>query len=755
MRFRLIILSLLPTALLSGGMAAAGVDLSVTPTVRTHTEVLKGSRTEFTVEVAGRTPPVNRSLELTGPAEDVRIKVEGQLDFSSIEALVAGLTRPTMTDEEKVKACFYFAVNNFYDRGASGCDDPLEYVNLWGFSYCGEFGVALNALWKAAGFKTVFLNPVTLGLPSGHSLSAVHYDNQWHLYDSRLRGYFLNRDNKTVASLIELDRDDDLIRRAVDFSGGMNNGHWSYTTVFLQYFNAQSDWLDGFNAHFDNLTLFNRNCPRWDSRLDLRKGEKLTLNWTSQGKWWNRKDLSPRWKELHVGEGHESMTVPPIIYANGTLEFKCDPGNYRQQAREFSGIRVKESKTPVFQPSRAGKTGWVVYQVRVPYFIPSLSVEARGYRKSSADVLSVEISTDEGRSWIPLWTASETGELKIRLTTDETQRVTMYSPNKYSCLLRFGLESAKSAADVNLGDIRIVTDLYYRQMSLPALRQGSNRVAWSARPGDSRRPELTFNWLEDTNILLSEDRPCEGDPVTLTGLVKNDGDSPARDVLVRFYDGDPAQGGRQIGDDQVIPLIEAGATGQVQIQWLTVQRQIGAGKGFSMAQHQEVGGYTHNTLYLGVDPGDRIAETDEGNNITSREVIVYNMANLILYHPSFITFDRRGPKVRVSAMVRNQNLYGLLPRAREARNVTVRFYDGQPVRPKGSRNYKTDNLIGESVIPSIAPGEFGTAKVDWQVEGLSGRHLVYVVVDMEDQIPEIWQGGRHSWSPLKKEIIFE
>jgi len=742
--------------LLVGSRAAAKVDLSVAPTPRSHTEVIRSSGAEFTIDVTGRTPPVNRSIELVGPAQDVRIKVEGGLDFSSIKALVESLTTPSMTDEEKAKACFYFAVNNFYDRVGSGCDDPLEYVNLWGFSYCGEFGLTLNALWKAAGLNTVFLNPVTLGLPSGHTLSAVYYDNQWHLYDSRLRGYFLNWDNKTVASLIELDRDDNLIRRAVDFTGGMNNGHWSYATVFLQFFNAQSDWLDGFNAHFDNLTLFNGNCPRRDPRLDLRENEKLTLNWSNQGKWWSRKDLSPRWKELHPGGESIWETVPPIIYSNGTLEQKIDPGKYAKQAQDFSGIRAKGSKQPAFQPSVAGKKGYVIYKVRVPYFIPSMSVRATGYRKSKDDVLSVEISTDEGKSWLALCEAEGTGEVRIDLSTDQTQRVTMYSPNKYSYLVRFSLEASKSTADVTLGDIRIVTDLFYRAMSLPSLKQGTNKVVYSDRSKGRQKRELSFNWLEDTNILLSDDRPCAGDEVLLTGVVRNNGDTPARDVVIRFYDGNPAGDGEKIGEDQVIPLIKPGETGEAQVRWRAVQRRIDVSTGLVLAPQKERRGYgyTHNTLYLEVDPEDRLAETDETNNLASRELIVYNMANLILYHPSFITFDRRGDKVRVSAMVRNQNLYGLLPRAREARNVRVSFYDGQPVRPRRSRNYKTENLIDEAVIPSIAPGEFGTAKVEWDVKELSGRHLVYVVVDMEDRIPEIWQNDRRTWMPIKKEIIF-
>ncbi len=733
---------------MAAGLSAARPDLTVAPGVRSHTQAIKGGRAEFVIEVAGRTPPVNRSIEVEGPAEDVRIRIEGGLDFSSIEALAASLATPGMTDEEKAKACFYFAVRNFYDRGSRGCDDPLEYVNLWGHSWCGNYARFLSAIWEAAGLPTVYLNPV-IGLPSGHGIAAVYYDNQWHMYDSRLRGYFLNRDNRTVASLVELDRDDDLIRRGLDYDNRMM-GHWDFFTIMVNYFNAASDWYDGYNGHFDNANLFNRDCPKWDPRLNLRSGEKLTLGWSNRGKWWSRKDLSPRWLKLHPREGHEAKTVPPLIYANGALEFNVDPRHFKKQAQEFSGIRSAGGASPAFRPSAADTEGYVVYRVRVPYFIPSMRVLAEGFRKSAEDSLAVEISTDEGRSWQSLWRAEDTGKLAVDVATDLTQQITWYSAHKYSYLVRFRLLASRSVADAALGNIRILTDLYYRPMILPALKPGANRLDYSDRSAGRHQRRVTFNWLEDTNILLSDDRPCEQDPITITALVTNGGEVEARNVVVRFYDGDPTKGGQQVGEDRVIPAIAPGETQKAEVLWGAVQRQIGAGEGFSLALQEKIAGYTHNTLFVQVDPEGRIAESDEGNNLTSREVVVYNKANLILSHPSFITFDRRGERVRITAMVRNQNLYGFLTRAREARDVVVRFYDGQPMHGR----LKGENLIGESVIPSIEPGEFGIARVDWEVKGLEGRHLVYVVVDPEDRIPESWQTSPGKYMQIKKEIIF-
>ena len=724
---------------------AAGPELSVAPVAREQRQVITRANAEFNIEVQGLTPPVSRSIEITGPAQDIRLRLADGLDFSSIDGLANTIARPGMTDEEKVKALFYFTATNFYDRGGSGCEDPLEYANLWGFSWCGNFALFLNAVWRAAGFQTVFLNPV-IGMPGGHTISCVFYDNQWHMYDSRLRGYFLNRDNRTVASLVDLDRDDFLVQRAFDFSDRMVN-HWGFPLVMENYSNSASDWYDGFNAHYDNETLFHKDTPPWDPRLDLRKGETLTLRWEADSKWWNRLDLSPEWLRIHRLEGNDAAKTPPIIYANGTLVSELDPSLLKSQAEESSGIRAAGGSTPAFSPAAAGQWGYAIYKVRVPYFIPSMRVEALACRVSAQDSLLLEISTDEGKSWLPLWRAEGLGQLPLAVTTDQTQRVSMYSKNKYSYLLRFRLRAGASPENASLSGVRLTTDLYYRPMILPALKNGANRLLYSDRtPGGSPR-RIVYRWLENTNILLSDDRPCAGDRITVSALVANQGDSPARQVKVLFYDGDPALGGTQIGEDQVIEEILPGQSARAQVDWLAVQRQLGASTSFSLADLKNHSGYTHNTLFVRVDPDNQLNEASKNDNLTSREVVVNNMANLILKDPSFIEFARRGDKVMITAFVRNHNLGGPRPRAREARNVVVRFYDKQPIAGRMKQN-----MIGEALIPAIDPGEFGAARVEWDVSGLTGRQRIYAVVDPEDQIPESWQVKRGDYMVIKKDL---
>jgi len=81
--------------------------------------------------------------------------------------------------------------------------------------------------------------------------------------------------------------------------------------------------------------------------------------------------------------------------------------------------------------------------------------------------------------------------------------------------------------------------------------------------------------------------------------------TPAKDVVVRFYDGDPEAGGHRIGRDQLIPLIRPAEHGWAEVIW-----NIRAFKG---SVHQ---------LFVVVDPENRITESDESPRSNSASVTV-------------------------------------------------------------------------------------------------------------------------------------
>ena len=66
------------------------------------------------------------------------------------------------------------------------------------------------------------------------------------------------------------------------------------------------------------------------------------------------------------------------------------------------------------------------------------------------------------------------------------------------------------------------------------------------------RPNLS---VSTSGITFSNPMPQSGATTTISAVISNTGYDNASNVIVRFYLGDPAAGGTQIGTDQIIPFI--------------------------------------------------------------------------------------------------------------------------------------------------------------------------------------------------------
>jgi len=210
-----------------------------------------------------------------------------------------------------------------------------------------------------------------------------------------------------------------------------------------------------------------------------------------------------------------------------------------------------------------------------------------------------------------------------------------------------------------------------------------------------------------------------GQPVTLTvtAEVLNRGNQEAQNVVVRFYDAPPAQGGQPIGGDQVITTLPTRYQGSawVQTTWATV--------------------VTENlTVYVMVDPEDAIAEPREDNNLAQVRVAVY--ADLfpgpISYTPAYPLLSDGEITITVSVPITNAG-----PVAVE--NVRVRFWDGPPGLP-GSLNW-------DKVIPVLMGGESRVVTMTWAVP-FSETHQVYVQVDPDHAVAELSEDNNESSTAL-------
>jgi subtilase family serine protease/flagellar hook assembly protein FlgD/fibronectin type 3 domain-containing protein len=112
------------------------------------------------------------------------------------------------------------------------------------------------------------------------------------------------------------------------------------------------------------------------------------------------------------------------------------------------------------------------------------------------------------------------------------------------------------------------------------------------------------NFVVRDAIVAVPAAPFDGERVALAAFVGNAGNAAAPASVARWYDGDPAAGGVQIGTDVAVPAIVPGGRERITATWDTAGRQ-GA-----------------RTIHLVVDADGAVAELSEDDNRASLAVTV-------------------------------------------------------------------------------------------------------------------------------------
>ncbi len=680
-----VMVSLLP---LVGGAACSAKsglpDLALESDLRSHTERITAPHNSFSIDIPPDSPIENLSIRFAveeGESLTPRLRVGGSVDCSSLESIVADVVTPEMTPGEKALALWRFVMNSCYHGKWGTSLDGLEHLNVYGYGYCGTYAAVLEPLWWTAGLRARHVN---IG---NHAATEVYYDNGWHYIDADVRAYYLLKGNRTIGSLDELNDDVGLWTMLRQGSSRKQGKKYYYMTMHP-------------NGH--------GRSPVYTNDFTMAKGDVLELDWQSRGKWC-----------LNRGEegGKEPAWEPPY-YGNGLFTFHRD---FRDRSQCRSGlvssanIDWKGAATGYLHPNRAKQEATLVYRVKTPYFMPEAEILGTFFRSGSGDSLDLDISTDNGKRWLPLWHADGTGTVKASVVTDLTQQVTTAVPWKYSYLMRLRMRAGESPRDVGIYNLESRTVVAHNPRCLPALRPGNNLLAFSDGGKGGRTVDVTYVWRDNLPLRISSETPLEGEVVTVSARVLNRGPVEAVNVPVVFLLGELSHGGIEIGRE-MIPRVPAGGSVLASVRWKATRK---------------VGGRTVNPgvpVYAVVDPDNRVAKSDKGNNSFSRMVRVLGPPDVRIPSDSFIRFEKSGGRpetLSVAATVRNfggSASYGLfLDDHAPAEEIVVRFYDGDPA--KGGKE------IARKTIQRLLPLEHRNVTAEWDIAKLKGAHRVYVQVD--------------------------
>lgn len=216
------------------------------------------------------------------------------------------------------------------------------------------------------------------------------------------------------------------------------------------------------------------------------------------------------------------------------------------------------------------------------------------------------------------------------------------------------------------------------------------------------KPNLVI-WSSD--LVFSQPFPREGEVVAINALVRNAGPAAAESVQVRFYDGDPLNGGLLIGDAVTLALIPAYGSVNITTVWNTAGR---AGNRYITVQ---------------ADPDNAITEIFESDNAATAEVKVATIPDFVLGQGDVQispAFPSPADLITITATVRNAGQIS-------AEGFTATLYDGPPGVSGSS--------LGTNTVPLFGAGT--EAVLSWEGYLTAGTHTLTVVADATQTITEM------------------
>ena len=459
------------------------------PEIKEFSIVIDKPQTQYTVEVGGTINPENLEITIENVGETAvvnpRMTINGLYDWYDVKSIVAEVTRDCKTDQERAMALWWWVLYKRFqlsptDRSAL---HPVRAMNGYGYGICGHTSAWMKCLWTAAGLKA------RVQEIWGHTVSEAYWDGAWRMLDGNVKVFYLDRDNRTIASLGALERDKGLIQRGIH-----PRDPWfrqpdppSRNDEFVRY-------LVSYKDNYEEDSYDSEIAKDYSMAMTLKPGEKLV-------RWWD-----PR---LGKFEGRSTRSKPPERYANGQLIW--EPDLQRIDIRPYLSVpkwgnlatRAQDGRTPAIhvadlQDRLYTRPSVFTIPIASPYPVLggrfSCTLVKEG--SSSSDLVSMFFGQPGWRPGDLLNLSGEAAAKAVDLDLDaRISRAGVLYQYGIGFAIRGNAET-KPPAQAGLDGFRSVSDLQVSPHSLPAVTLGRNTVRfWSSFSG-AAKVRITHRWRE-------------------------------------------------------------------------------------------------------------------------------------------------------------------------------------------------------------------------------------------------------------------
>jgi len=454
--------------------------------------VVDRPESEYTINVGGTMDPENLEVTIENlgdtPVVNPRITVNGLYDWYDVKSLAAEITRDCSTDEEKALAIWSWIRYRTYQRSPHDDDSalhPVRALNGYGYGICGHVAAWMKCLWTAAGLKA------RVQELAGHTVSEAYYNGAWHELDGNVKVFYLDHDNRTIASLATLEHDKWLIERAIH---PREMQPWFIGPDTPERNEEFVHYITSYKDNYEEHSYDQEISKDYNMAMTLKPGEKLV-------RWWTPK--------LGKFEGRNARPEAPQIYANGQLIWEPDlarvdirpylwvPEHHfpniatRAEDGQSPAIHVGDRQDRVYpNPAR------FAIPVASPYPIVGGRFTCTLVKDGSSDLDTASINFgepgwDPGDLYVYRWA---TGPQQVALDLD-SRLLRSHSDYGYSIGFAIGANAdSKPAVQTGVDAFRSETDLQVSPESLPALSLGRNMIRF--RQQSEGKVRITYRWRE-------------------------------------------------------------------------------------------------------------------------------------------------------------------------------------------------------------------------------------------------------------------
>lgn len=350
----------------------------------------------------------------------------------------------TLTDEQFALATWKFISQHnqhYCVAGAPGdlfgeAVDPMRLLHGYGFTCCEQASYILVWLWRGAGYQA---RAVSMTF---HEVPEIFYSGVWHMYDADHKVYYLEKDNKTVASVADVIANPSLVARTADANGDDPIGY-SAQWMADQYAAANPGYY--YNTFSDETTY------------SLRSSQTFTLR---------SENATTR---IFHGNYSGSAPLPSDAVNSGQFDWALDFArpDWQNLTVGSDGVETLSSATDTFLTNSSTTSGFVIYSFSSPFPIFSLAVNGTVYLKDSTAAVNAYLLPGGSP-----WSAAFPMNAKVGSADQTTADLTSAALGQYSYSLMLRLSGNEPHA-AQIGAVHITSEVQVAKMLFPNLVPGT------------------------------------------------------------------------------------------------------------------------------------------------------------------------------------------------------------------------------------------------------------------------------------------